>query len=60
MGGDNLPWHGIERCTLIRDFRPALASQIADFRTPIRKSQRLRADDLGIFNPLNSVEALCP
>jgi hypothetical protein len=36
----------IERRRLVRHFRPALASQIPDFRTPIGKGLRLDADEL--------------
>jgi hypothetical protein len=40
--------HGIKGRALIGDFWPAFASQIADFRAPIGKCYRLRADDLGL------------
>jgi hypothetical protein len=38
--------HGIKCRALIRDFRPALACQVPDFRAPIGKGYRLDADKL--------------
>jgi hypothetical protein len=36
----------IERWRLVRDFRPALAGHVPDFRTPVRGGGRLDADEL--------------
>jgi hypothetical protein len=36
----------VERWRLVRDFRPALAGQIPDFRAPVREGDGLEADEL--------------